>query len=746
MPQKQKIPGGIPKLPEIRQVNVDEIDLLTNQLLKNLKSDGIGLAIEDARQAVEHGWDIRKIRFMKRVVDNWNRALRTNVKCVFESDSKDAIIKSGTPVVESDGYAGIVDGKLNFNQALADEVLQSPNFIIGHECGHELERKCNFQAGGSTQGLKHGEGLNTPGFCDLCERHDFPPFGAAIHHEEILKEVFKGSYPVFDKEPGEKSVGYNARQIYCDSVPVKEVMLCKLEGKTPPVSMRQLMSEAIGFLDRRYQLLSTQMAPGGISYVRVDLIPHLVRYSATAWALRSVAGAWINDWAESEKKQKQLESFSQRFDSLLLNPSARPNHHAQRFIETRDGMHGIESVEGDSPFFSKEQVYVIGILVRAYHDHFLNCLSMKEFLKDVDLTAHIEKLKSSDEITRRQEAYTLGQMGTSEVIRPLLDVVQNPKESKSVKLIALKSISLICSKAVHSQKVRGYTRELVDLLSDKDPDIVEHAISVLSHAGGAHEVLPLMKLAVEADNRLKKKAYSAIHSIVNCRSYEIPDFLDYCPTPEWENTPSDAMDPRALVKIYSRDISKAPKTVKLALAWLSKAIFNADPSVGVSFMDSLTESHDPDILFCSGYGIRKHAKDPELFATLYERGLSHPSQQYVYGIARSISALASLDEAKYKSYLGSGLDSQNPIVRAGTAESIHAWLDTGEHEKYSAYFEYGFKDSSVDVQIGTLRSVLHHPKRDSREKIISESQKSLLSEVQKEISHLRWISTHLPDN
>lgn len=438
--ERHPIPGR--REPDlVGQVPLLELDEFNRSV--RLFTDEMGASADGARKAAGYRWTPETVGLINAVVKRWNGLLGVGVRTTFE-----------------DREAGICDGEVNFTRSFAEEVLRSPNFIIGHECGHELERIMNRGANGTTSGLKEAETYYNAGFEDMTHMHSCPPFGETMHHDLDIRRVFGGEYFVRGPRGSQtrsylQDIGYNARQIYCDSVPIKEIML--KEGKGP-ISMQDILEECCVLLERRHEDLRMKLGGGGKAWLGV--VPDLARYTGTAWALRKVAEAWVEDPAKSREISARLERFTKMFGKLLLEPESRQNEltgeQAQNLLETPVlGYSGTEIPSHSKSGLSKEETMAVTVLTRAYKEHFINCMSRKELFSDERMEPHIEKLNNPDERIRRQEAYTLGELASMRALRPLFERLERENEPQVLTTIA-KSISEIMGK----NRVSGGIHEL----------------------------------------------------------------------------------------------------------------------------------------------------------------------------------------------------------------------------------------------------------------------------------------------
>ncbi|MFH1834894.1 MAG: hypothetical protein ABH851_01760 [Methanobacteriota archaeon] len=404
MPREKRQQGGR---------KVDEFSRLSSGI-----ADSMGVSIENASQAVEHGWNPEKIDVIQNHVERWNGILGTKVECVFEPSTKKGV---SPREVESQTQVGIQDGKLNFTQAFAAVVLEAPNIIIGHECGHEIERKLNPQSRGTTEGLQAIEAYSSPGFDDPSKKHSCPPFGVVKHHQPELLRLFTSLQL-------QAEVGYGARQIYADSVPVKEALLSIVESQqVEGVDMEDLLSEWLTLLDSEYQHHHRNIRSGGRE-VWLAEVPHLARFTATALALRKIAGAWVEDPDKARETSGGFDSFIKRFAQLLTEPESvsgesLTEQQAYDLLETP-----LREYRGPKPSsaprksgLSEDEVMAVAVLTRAYKEHFINCMSRGELFEGERLEPHLEKLTAEDEYTRRREAYTLGEIGSVRAVEVLVE-------------------------------------------------------------------------------------------------------------------------------------------------------------------------------------------------------------------------------------------------------------------------------------------------------------------------------------
>ncbi|HHQ44770.1 MAG TPA: HEAT repeat domain-containing protein [Candidatus Altiarchaeales archaeon] len=467
------------------QLGQDEFDRIVRVFI-----DQMGATPEGARKAAEKRWNPKTVEQIQKTVEAWNKLLKVEVRTSFE-----------------EGSSGIKDGELNFTQRFAEEVLQSPNFIVGHECGHEVERKSNPHAKGTTRGLQELEAHINPGFSysqAYAGRHyNCPPFGATLHHDRDLRTVFDRTYVVVSPT-GETSqrnylqdIGYNARQIYADSIPFKTIMLFESKGDKPPVSMEALMEECCGYLERRYHDFSGQIRGENLKILRLDMVPDIARYTATAWALRKVAQAWVKDPQKSVEIHGRLDNFSKQFAKLMLEPESTAgvmitDQQAQTLLETPEREYrGEKPARQAKSGLSQAEMLAIGVLTRAYKEHFINCLSRRELFEGERLEPHIEKLASPDESVRRREAYTLGEIGHASLLKPLfhqLEVEQDPHVKKTIHL----AIQEIASPAIRMFPIESedYVSQILPRLSKAGA--VKDGGDLRDYAGSYVRILSLM--------------------------------------------------------------------------------------------------------------------------------------------------------------------------------------------------------------------------------------------------------------
>ncbi|HHQ44769.1 MAG TPA: HEAT repeat domain-containing protein [Candidatus Altiarchaeales archaeon] len=523
MKKHRQISSGIPKPPdkEIQavtphQLGQDEFDRIVRVFI-----DQMGATPDGARKAAQRKWKPETVDQIQKTVESWNKVLGVEVKTSFEERG-----------------AGIKDGELNFTQRFAEEVLQSPNFIVGHECGHEIERQNNPQAEGTTRGLQLSEAHINPGFDEKKGKYSCPPFGATLHHDRDLRAVFDRTYVVVSPT-GETSqrnylqdIGYNARQIYADSVPFKTVMLqesrrYEWEPKAP-VSMEELMTECCGYLERFYNQVSRQIREENTKLTWLGLVPDMARYAATAWGLQKVAQAWIRDPSKSRELNERLDGFTKRFGALLTEPErglgvSLTEDEAKSLIVMPQAEYA-----GPTPTFptqaglTNEETMAVGVLTRAYKEHFINCLSRRELFEGERLEPHLEKLASPDEYIIRREAYTLGEIGHVNGLQPLLNLLEaetqkSPVEGEHAVIVETIStaVSEIIKKNAESRQAKDALPKIEKQFKSQDKKV---RMAMVEAAGAMGEFSSLNKLEEllndDAELEVRQQAFLAIIDII----------------------------------------------------------------------------------------------------------------------------------------------------------------------------------------------------------------------------------------
>jgi HEAT repeat protein len=496
---------------ELPKLKIHSLDSATTGFV-----DGMGVSIENAREAAAHGWNPKSVEWIRKYVDRWNKLLGTKVECVFESSKPN--LGNSQSSNENSSQAGISDGKINFTCSFAEIIIEAPNVVIGHECGHELERKLNPLGGGTTKGLKAQQAFTTPGFDDPSGIHPCPPFGAALSHSPDLLSIFCTTGL-------QSTIGYNARQIYCDSVPLREILI-QLDYKTPPYNpdawtiidnsefpvpitdmerkRKKVMgmnpldlplgldmaTEAIqdyiyrrkvkkgleipfttlgGFLaewekllEGQYAVLSSEIREKGLK-VWADSIPAIARFSASAWGLQRLIGIRLGNNSsreitdKAERHMHSLEGIFTKFGRLLEEPINSPGLTDKQIIELfkipHDSQTVILSQKDRNSGLDEKLLRAVAVLTRAYKEHFINCLGLPEVFKGERVEVHLEKLESTDDTVRINEIKTMGSLGDAGFFDPLRKIYEDPKESKQVRGETLKAMVNIAVKNIYNTDV-----------------------------------------------------------------------------------------------------------------------------------------------------------------------------------------------------------------------------------------------------------------------------------------------------
>jgi len=440
----------------------NEVSTLSSEQLTALSlafADIMAIPAVDARVAAKRGWSIDTVGNCQAHLVQWNELLATHVKCVFELDERD---ETPSEPYDLKTHLGLTDGRLNLAQIPVELLAQAPNIIVGHECGHDLERKLRAQSDGTLGAPSDGDAPITSGFHDPRKRHSFPPFGTTKHHESDIRAVFEKEYRPWDGGATRnhlQDVDDNARQIYADSVPVKELIQRTYEDKaTEGISVEAILIEWTQFLRYQGQCLSS-IGRKGPNTLRLDCVPGLVRLKATAEALQKITRAWVEDQERALSIQRDLQAASRAFTNLLEPHDTFP----------ATALLGITaSVQASGLSSHGETVFAAAVLMRAYKEHFLNCMSQKEFFEGEDLRPHMEKLESPAEYLRRREAQTLGDIGHLSAVLPLLQLLDREAEQvppddleeNMVLLSAAEAVLDVVNANKGSQNLQDFTIEV----------------------------------------------------------------------------------------------------------------------------------------------------------------------------------------------------------------------------------------------------------------------------------------------
>jgi hypothetical protein len=232
------------------------------------------------------------------------------------------------------------------------------------------------------------------------------------HNDELLG--------LFDTPDLRKLVGGRSREIYADSVPIKEAMLRELDGKpVEGASVEDLLREWTVFLGDEYERVKQALDEGKNAFL--ELVPSIARFTATSLALQKVAGYWVKDEDVTRRIQAGFSGFNTSFGKLLEEPFDGGGVDAadmEGFLSTPAGEY-MGQVPSDDPRpsnLSQRQLLGVGILTRAYSSHLISCFSQHDLFSDERLDAHIEKLHSPDAAVRRMEIYTLAAIGDIRVL------------------------------------------------------------------------------------------------------------------------------------------------------------------------------------------------------------------------------------------------------------------------------------------------------------------------------------------
>ncbi|HHQ44768.1 MAG TPA: HEAT repeat domain-containing protein [Candidatus Altiarchaeales archaeon] len=412
-PEELGIAENIP----LKDITSGKLEAQARALADEMGRVGVQVTLPQAKKAVEHGWAGKKERdFVNDVIATCGRALDIEIPTTFDDT------KGG----------GTAEGEVNFTQVLASEFKRAPHVIGFHEAGHCIEHQNTGWTIEQFRAYEHYRGTYImKGFEH--QKYGMPPFSLTQYHQKNEGEFF-------GKEGLEYAIGYNARQIYCDSIGFKEVSIRQLKEEPPirdtegkPLTIGTLTSQYLGYLEDQYDNITKEGVLTG--QVPKNLIPAIARFAASAWAMEYLAQE-IPDTAQSEDKVKKLRDWSNRFLNLFGHPSLQRDEileiretpvaqQDERIKHLRKKFEESDSEKLPLSGLKPEEVNSIAILVRAYKRHFMACISRKELIQEDDLRPHFERLLDGNEGQKIREIHLMAELGDSRALPHLIPLLKD---------------------------------------------------------------------------------------------------------------------------------------------------------------------------------------------------------------------------------------------------------------------------------------------------------------------------------
>ncbi|MFC2163275.1 hypothetical protein ACFLRF_06295 [Candidatus Altiarchaeota archaeon] len=487
---------GIPDISEkVRPKEIDCFGSLVKGLMDEMGRVGNPISESQAGKAVRHGWaEPSEREFLQGLTVRWGEALGVEIATSFD---------------DSLG-GGVSEGVVNFTKVFAREVRKAPDIIVAHEGGHCLE---HGKTGWSMRQLRGNEDYLAPyvreGFDDV--RHMMPPFSLTSHHQEHEGRLFDREYDyrTCDGETGTRSlrhdVGYNARQIYCDSIPFKQVLARQVQGGQQmtgadgrPLTVNGLIGQYVGYLEGQYDAI-TNGEDELTGRLPVNQIPVVARFAASAWAMEYLADEVVVPGQRTARKT-ELRDWSDRFLKLFGHPqlargkvldlrdtpTTELDAEKKMMLNTYAGrLQDDEAASG----LKIDEVLSIIVLTRAYKRHFMSSISRRQLIQDDDLRPHFERLKAGTGSEKIRESHMMAELADVRAAKPLVESFET--SDKDVGVAMADALNHIFAANVNDERARGIPPELmnhggsyartraIEALVDAPPDRIRESIGLL---------------------------------------------------------------------------------------------------------------------------------------------------------------------------------------------------------------------------------------------------------------------------
>ena len=459
MPEKEKPKVQKVTLPEEALRGVQPRELRAPVSLGWLNTHfGTNLDQLGANTVQTQGWSDQDILRLEQYINKWNSILYTNFwlqpfKGETEVDRKGRAI---TTTHSEDGVLYLNRTGINYMYCL--------DVFVAHEIGHYLELK-EGRFKDSEEMRRFRNTYRNPGLMShstSSEKVLIPPSDISTGQDSNVRNVLDGL---------DEQIGYNFRQINCDTIAFQKRKQAGLE-------LEDLANQYLTYIELEEESIDRDISKGGI--VRIGHVPAVARLAAGAWSMSILASEIIHDNQLAERAKESYESF----------------------VETLKDREKAE--------LSVDELHATEIIIRAYKDHFIDSLGIRELFKEQPMEPHLERLdpnKTPNPLTRSNELLLLGHMrderftdaiigcldhkGGGVVLYALwtLGEIGNKKSidaivkrfkdtNKEVRIWALGSWGRAIEANPGNQDILGHLPKVVELFDDHDSDLRWFSIDV----------------------------------------------------------------------------------------------------------------------------------------------------------------------------------------------------------------------------------------------------------------------------